>query len=96
MAQEYEKIVKDALFSVAPDLEGEEIVPDETFRDQFEIDSIDFLIVSHMILLFARDAVENIKIEMISVNLFNIILFSLMVIMLQTVCRKQLSNILKS
>ena len=43
MAQEYEKIVKDALLSVAPDLEGEEIVPDETFRDQFEIDSIDFL-----------------------------------------------------
>ena len=43
MAHDYEKIVKDALFSVAPDLEGEDIVPDEAFRDQFEIDSIDFL-----------------------------------------------------
>jgi acyl carrier protein len=36
-------IVKATLFSVAPDLEGEIVKPDETFRDQFEIDSMDFL-----------------------------------------------------
>jgi acyl carrier protein len=36
-------VVKDTLFSVAPDLEGEAIEPEETFRDQFEIDSMDFL-----------------------------------------------------
>ncbi len=36
-------LVTDVLFSVAPDLEGETIAPDETFRDQFEIDSMDFL-----------------------------------------------------
>ena len=43
MTEDLEGIVKDALFSVAPDLEGEKIVPDKTFRDQFEVDSIDFL-----------------------------------------------------
>ena len=36
-------IVKTALYSVAPDIEGEEIDREETFRDQFEIDSMDFL-----------------------------------------------------
>lgn len=40
---ELEKLVTDALFSVAPDLEGETIAPDKTFRQQFEIDSMDFL-----------------------------------------------------
>jgi len=35
--------VRRALFEVAPDLEGEEIDPAATFRDQFEIDSMDFL-----------------------------------------------------
>jgi acyl carrier protein len=35
--------VKEALFSVAPDLEGEPVDPDRTFQDQFEIDSMDFL-----------------------------------------------------
>ena len=36
-------LVKRTLFSVAPDLEGETVDPDRTFRDQFEIDSMDFL-----------------------------------------------------
>ena len=36
-------IVKETLFSVAPDLEGESVQPEATFRDQFEIDSMDFL-----------------------------------------------------
>ena len=40
---DYNKIVKENLLAVAPDLEGLDIVPDETFRDQFEIDSMDFL-----------------------------------------------------
>jgi acyl carrier protein len=38
-----EELVKRTLLDVAPDLEGEEIAPDETFADQFEIDSMDFL-----------------------------------------------------
>jgi acyl carrier protein len=37
------EIVKKALFSVAPDLEGEPFDPERTFQDQFEIDSMDFL-----------------------------------------------------
>ena len=41
--QDYAKLVRDTLLSVAPDLEGMEIEPDETFREQFEIDSMDFL-----------------------------------------------------
>lgn len=36
-------LVKTCLFGVAPDLEGEPIAPDEPFRDQLEIDSMDFL-----------------------------------------------------
>ena len=40
---ELRDLIKRTLFDVAPDLEGEEIVPDETFADQFEIDSMDFL-----------------------------------------------------
>lgn len=36
-------LVKRALCAVAPDIEGQEIDPDATFRDQFEIDSVDFL-----------------------------------------------------
>lgn len=43
-------LVKSCLFSVAPDLEGERIAPDEPFRDQFEIDSMDslnFIIALH-------------------------------------------------
>ncbi len=36
-------LVRKVLFSVAPDLEGETIAPEETFRDQFEIDSMDFV-----------------------------------------------------
>lgn len=40
---ELEDLVKQTLYSVAPDIEGEEIAPDETFADQFEIDSMDFL-----------------------------------------------------
>lgn len=40
---ELNELVKRTLFDVAPELEGEEIAPDETFADQFEIDSMDFL-----------------------------------------------------
>lgn len=36
-------LVKSSLFRVAPDLEGEEMVPDVPFRDQFEVDSMDLL-----------------------------------------------------
>ena len=42
-APDHAEIVKSALFAVAPDIEGSEIDPSETFRDQFEIDSMDFL-----------------------------------------------------
>jgi acyl carrier protein len=38
-----EDLVKSALVRVAPDLDGLEVVPDERFRDQFEIDSMDML-----------------------------------------------------
>lgn len=38
-----EDIVRQALVGVAPDIAGEKIDPDATFRDQFEIDSMDFL-----------------------------------------------------
>ncbi len=41
--QDGEDIVKRALFAVAPDLEGAEMAADESFREQFEIDSMDFL-----------------------------------------------------
>ncbi|MFA6139825.1 MAG: acyl carrier protein [Hyphomicrobium sp.] len=40
---ELSKLVKSALFKVAPDLEGEEIAPERRFRDQFEVDSMDLL-----------------------------------------------------
>jgi acyl carrier protein len=40
---ELSEIVTRCLFGVAPDLEGQPIDPDETFREQFEIDSMDFL-----------------------------------------------------
>jgi len=36
-------LVTQALFDIAPDLEGEAIDPAESFRDQFEIDSMDLL-----------------------------------------------------
>jgi acyl carrier protein len=36
-------LVKRTLFTVAPDLEGETIDPEQSFRKQFEIDSMDFL-----------------------------------------------------
>ena len=36
-------LVVAALFSVAPDLEGEAVDPERTYREQFEIDSLDFL-----------------------------------------------------
>lgn len=41
--EDYAKLVMDALFAVAPDAAGSHIMPDETFREQFEIDSMDFL-----------------------------------------------------
>jgi acyl carrier protein len=40
---EIEELVRRELYAVAPDLEGLDIEPDETFRDQFEIDSMDTL-----------------------------------------------------
>ena len=40
---EMTELVKATLFGVAPDLEGETVKPDIPFRDQFEIDSMDFL-----------------------------------------------------
>ena len=35
--------VVDALVSVAPDVEAEELEPDVNFRDQFDFDSMDYL-----------------------------------------------------
>jgi acyl carrier protein len=40
---ELAELVKTTLIGVAPDIEGEDFDPNETFRDQFEIDSMDFL-----------------------------------------------------
>lgn len=40
---EIENLVRNELCAVAPDLQGLEIEPNETFRDQFEIDSMDTL-----------------------------------------------------
>jgi acyl carrier protein len=40
---ELASLVREALYRVAPDIEGQEIDPGERFRDQFEIDSMDFL-----------------------------------------------------
>ncbi|NOV16998.1 acyl carrier protein [Ensifer adhaerens] len=36
-------LVKSCLYTVAPDIEGEPIDPEKSFRAQFEIDSMDFL-----------------------------------------------------
>lgn len=36
-------MVERLLFSIAPDLEGERIEPEVSFRDQFDIDSMDHL-----------------------------------------------------
>ncbi|MFY0610846.1 MAG: acyl carrier protein [Hyphomicrobiaceae bacterium] len=40
---ELRDLIKRTLFDVAPDLEGEEIMPGEPFTEQFELDSMDFL-----------------------------------------------------
>jgi acyl carrier protein len=40
---EIEKAVLDALYSVAPEAEGERLDPTQSFRDQLDIDSMDFL-----------------------------------------------------
>ena len=40
---EIEQAVKQALYDVAPDIAGEPIEPDQAFREQFEVDSMDFL-----------------------------------------------------
>jgi len=40
---ELERRVLEALYSVAPDAEGERLDPDVNFRDQLDIDSMDFL-----------------------------------------------------
>ncbi len=36
-------LVTRTLYDVAPEIEGEEIAPDEPFTDQFEMDSMDLL-----------------------------------------------------
>jgi acyl carrier protein len=41
--QEIHDLVQRTLFAVAPEFEGEAIEPTSPFRDQFEIDSMDFL-----------------------------------------------------
>lgn len=38
-----ENAIRTSLYAVAPDLEGLELEPDATFREQFEIDSMDTL-----------------------------------------------------
>lgn len=38
-----ERKVREALYAVAPDLEGEPLDPQRRYRDQFEFDSMDFL-----------------------------------------------------
>jgi len=40
---EIRKVVLDALASVAPELEEATLAPDKNFRDQLDIDSMDFL-----------------------------------------------------
>lgn len=42
-ADSLEQQIKAALYSVAPDLEGEPLAADTRYRDQFEFDSMDFL-----------------------------------------------------
>ena len=54
---EIETLVKKALFDVAPDLEGESVEPNATFRDQFEIDSMDFL---NFIIALSKETGRNI------------------------------------
>lgn len=49
-------VVKKTLYSVAPDVEGEAIQAEESFRDQFEIDSMDFL--NFIISLHKRTGLE--------------------------------------
>ena len=36
-------VVLSELYSIAPELEDEDIAPDTAFRDQFDFDSMDFL-----------------------------------------------------
>lgn len=36
-------LVEEKLVQIAPEIEGEEIEPATNFRDQFELDSMDFL-----------------------------------------------------
>jgi acyl carrier protein len=40
---ELTNLVKSTLYRIAPDLEGEAVLTDIPFRDQFEIDSMDLL-----------------------------------------------------
>jgi acyl carrier protein len=42
-ADSFEQQIKTALYSVAPDLEGEPLDANARYRDQFEFDSMDFL-----------------------------------------------------
>lgn len=41
--QDLTSLVRTTLYSVAPDIEDEPVEPDISFREQFEIDSMDFL-----------------------------------------------------
>lgn len=38
-----EQQIRAALYSVAPDMQGEPLDPESRYRDQFEFDSMDFL-----------------------------------------------------
>lgn len=42
-AEPFEKLLRTALYAIAPDIEGEPLEADVRFRDQFEFDSMDFL-----------------------------------------------------
>lgn len=53
---ELQDLVKAALFSVAPDLEGEVVRLDDALRGQFEIDSMDFL--NFIIALHQRTGID--------------------------------------
>lgn len=56
MSDPLETIVREALYAIAPDLEGETIHPDLRYRDQFEFDSMDLL--RYIIELHQRTGVD--------------------------------------
>lgn len=54
--RDLENQVRAALYAIAPDLEGEPLIPDKRYRDQFEFDSMDFL--HYVIELHRRTGVD--------------------------------------